>query len=71
MARIGYRGSYWDRQFQWPVYRRMAARGVSGHATVVELHPKFYCTVRYRFDVGEAYVMRLSPRRPWANSSKF
>src|SRR5437016_1374800 len=36
----------------WPAYRRMAARGVSGKATVVELLPKIHNTVRYHYEVG-------------------
>jgi hypothetical protein len=36
----------------WPAYRRMAARGVSGRATVVELLPKIHNTVRYQYEVG-------------------
>jgi hypothetical protein len=36
----------------WPKYRRMAARGISGKATVVELLPKIHNTVRYEYAVG-------------------
>ena len=36
----------------WPTYRRLAARGVSAEAIVVELLPKFHDTVRYRYDVA-------------------
>jgi Protein of unknown function (DUF3592) len=36
----------------WPAYCRMAARGVSGKATVVELLPKIHNTVRYEYAVG-------------------
>ncbi len=36
----------------WPVYRRMAARGVLDKATVVELFPKIHDTVRYEYEVG-------------------
>jgi hypothetical protein len=36
----------------WPTYRRLAARGVSAQAVVVELLPRFHDTVRYRYDVA-------------------
>jgi|SRR3954471_1581540 hypothetical protein len=37
----------------WPAYHRLAVRGVSGQASVVELLPKFHNTVRYEYRVGE------------------
>ena len=36
----------------WPNYRRMVVRGVSGQATVVELLPKIHNTVRYEYRVA-------------------
>ena len=36
----------------WPTYRRLAARGVSARAIVIELLPKFHDTIRYRYDVA-------------------
>lgn len=36
----------------WPVYRRIAMRGISGQATVLELHPKMHETVRYKYEVA-------------------
>ena len=37
----------------WPAYRRMVARGVSGKATVVELLPKNHNAVRYEYRVAD------------------
>jgi hypothetical protein len=36
----------------WPEYRRMAVRGISGHAIVVELLPKIHNSVRYEYYVA-------------------
>jgi hypothetical protein len=36
----------------WPAYHRMASRGVTGKATVVEVLPKAHNTVRYEYAVG-------------------
>ena len=36
----------------WLRYRRIAAQGVSGRATVVELLPKLHNTVHYQYAVG-------------------
>ncbi|HEY4951895.1 MAG TPA: DUF3592 domain-containing protein [Verrucomicrobiae bacterium] len=36
----------------WPAYHRMAASGVPGQATVIELLPKIHNTVRYEYHVG-------------------
>jgi uncharacterized protein DUF3592 len=36
----------------WPAYRRMVVRGVSGQATVVDLLPKNHQTVRYEYHVA-------------------
>jgi hypothetical protein len=36
----------------WPAYHRMAVRGISGQATVIELHPEFHNTVRYEYRVA-------------------
>src|SRR5437764_5458865 len=36
----------------WPTYRRVAERGVSGQATVIELLPKNHNTVRYEYQVA-------------------
>ena len=48
-----------------PAYRRMAARGVSGHATVVELLPKIHNTVRYRYVVaGQTFQGQMQSWQP-------
>ena len=52
----------------WPTYRRMAARGVSGKATVIELLPKIHNTVRYHYEVGgqkfEGQMQSWQPNPP-------
>jgi hypothetical protein len=52
----------------WPTYRRMAAQGVSGTATVVELLPKIHNTVRYQYEVGgqrfEGQMQSWQPNPP-------
>jgi hypothetical protein len=37
----------------WPKYHHMAAVGVSGQASVIQLLPKIHQTVRYEYRVGE------------------
>ena len=36
----------------WPTYRRMVMRGVSGQATVIELLPKNHNSLRYEYFVA-------------------
>jgi hypothetical protein len=37
----------------WPTYHRIAMRGISGQAVVVELLPKIHQTVRYEYHIAE------------------
>src|SRR5207249_8134067 len=49
----------------WPTYRRVAERGVSGQATVIELLPKNHNTVRYEYQVaGRTFKGQGSSWRP-------
>ena len=48
-----------------PFYRRMAVRGVSGQATVIELLPQMHDTVRYEYHVaGRAFRGQWQSRSP-------
>jgi Protein of unknown function (DUF3592) len=48
-----------------PSYRRMAARGVPGSATVVELTPQFHNTLRYEYQVAErTFQGQMQSRTP-------
>ena len=48
-----------------PTFHRLAERGVSENATVVELLPQFHKTVRYEYHVaGQAYQGRMGSRAP-------
>jgi hypothetical protein len=52
----------------WPSYRRMAARGVSAKATVLELLPSVHNSVRYQYEVGgqtfEGQMQSWQPNPP-------
>jgi hypothetical protein len=51
--------------FNWQTYRRMAARGVPGRATVVELLPKVHETVRYHYEVaGQKFEGQMQSWEP-------
>ena len=48
-----------------PTYHRLAERGVSGKATIVELLPQIHNTVRYEYQVaGQTYQGRMGSRQP-------
>jgi len=48
-----------------PTFHRLAEKGVSEKATIVELLPKFHNTVRYEYQVaGETYQGRMGSSRP-------
>jgi hypothetical protein len=48
-----------------PTYHRLAEKGVSGSATIVELLPQFHNTVRYEYHVaGQTYQGRMGSRPP-------
>jgi hypothetical protein len=49
----------------WPAYRRLAARGVSGRATVVELLPQAHDLVRYQYAVdGQTFQGQMQSWQP-------
>src|SRR5437867_7932565 len=49
----------------WPSYRRLAARGVTGQGEVVELLPKIHNTVRYKYQVrGQTFQGQMQSRQP-------
>ena len=49
----------------WLSYRRLAVRGVSGRATVVELLPKNHNTVRYEYQVaGRTFQGQMQSWQP-------
>jgi hypothetical protein len=49
----------------WPAYRRMAARGISGKATVLELLPRIHNTVRYQYEVsGQTFEGQMQSWQP-------
>ncbi len=49
----------------WPSYRRMALRGISGQATVIELLPKIHNTLRYEYHVaGRAFQGQMQSWSP-------
>jgi hypothetical protein len=49
----------------WRAYRSMAACGVSGQATVIELLPKIHNTVRYEYRVaGQAFQGQMQSWQP-------
>jgi len=52
-------------RLNWPAYRRMAAVGVPGQATVVELLPNIHNTVRYEYRVdGQGFQGQMQSWRP-------
>jgi Protein of unknown function (DUF3592) len=49
----------------WPGLHRMTVRGVSGQATVIELHPEFHNTVRYEYHVaGQTFQGQMQSWKP-------
>ncbi len=52
----------------WPVYRRIATRGVAAGGTVIELLPNIHDTVRYEYRVGgkmfEGQMQSWPPNAP-------
>ncbi len=52
-------------RLNWPAYRRIAAVGVRGQATVVELLPNIHNTVRYEYFVaGRAFQGQMQSWQP-------
>lgn len=52
-------------RLNWPGYRRLAAVGVPGRATVVEVLPNIHNTVRYEYRVdGRAFQGQMQSWRP-------
>ena len=52
-------------RLNWPGYRRLAAVGVPGQATVVELLPSIHNTVRYEYRVdGRGFQGQMQSWRP-------